>query len=844
MSEQRTDASTARALHLVSSGVARPELPGVRTPLVGRDDEIRRVQSAILDGARVVTLVGTGGVGKTRIAVEVASRVWTDLEGRTVFVPARSAYDRDSVLRLVPRAAGWDAPDERLLDETVTRRLGEGVSLLVIDNGEQIDGLAGLVEQWVSACPELAVLITSRRALGLPAEEVVRLEPLGSDDAVVLLATAAGQRDGRLGGPASAGAGAAAMSRLAARLDGLPLALELAAGRLKVITPDEMVELLDRRFELLRDTSRGEADSGLWSTIDWSYRLLDEVTRQRFRALGVFTDSFRLDAAAAVAGCDRLAMLDTLGVLLDHHLVERADRTGHTARFALLETIREFAWSELDSNGELAPTRTAHAAWCREFVRGVIDEISGQLPRWAELDEEAEHLDAGLAWSVESGDADRVMDLAGELWRYWSGRGRTREQYDILRGLLDRGAASGPAAATGYRAAGELALRVFDLPPAVEMFERATAAWESLGDELRAAEARNSLAHALRDQTDFDGAERLHRQALEVFRAHGAEWQVASATNGLAGIAHRRGDHATAAAMWEQVVTICERLGDHRSRASVIANTAIAYLAMGDIERALAAHARAIALADEIGEPEAVLTGRLNRAEVLIRAGDYVAARADLEACSELADQVEMRFAHVVIAHHRGLLADREGDLGDAIRWHLVGLRQALELEHPYEAILFVERIGMLAAELGELDLAVAAFAVGHRQREAAGTERDPEVLAWVERLGLDVDPAPDAGGTDPSELIPPFERFAVRHAQARRADPQPDPLHALQQLGLSRREAEVARLLGEHKSDREIAAELFIGVRTVGSHVSAVLRKLGVASRKDVARIVRDLEQ
>jgi DNA-binding CsgD family transcriptional regulator/tetratricopeptide (TPR) repeat protein len=380
------------------------------------------------------------------------------------------------------------------------------------------------------------------------------------------------------------------------------------------------------------------------------------------------------------------------------------------------------------------------------------------------------------------------------------------------------------------------------------LFERAIALRAELGDEFGLADVRNCLAYVLREQGDLTRAEQLHHDAAVVLRRLGHDRLAASCLNGLASVAYKRGDYAKARAVWEQVLEISERMGDIRSQAAVAGNVGIASFALGDLERALVAYTRGLTLATAHGDSALMLSTSLNRAEVEIAAGRYGEALDDLDLAAALCEQTGVEFYMAYVAHHRAVMAERQGQLGAAIRHHVDGLVIAVRFAHPFESIEFTECLAMLAAELGDHDIARAAFTVAASNRAAGGLPPTPGAERWLTELGISAD-ASVGSGTPSVEaiaaLVPDFERLAIRQAGAVREEapaPPPDVDAELRKLGLSAREAEVARMLVAHHTDREIADQLYIGIRTVASHVSSVLRKLEVKSRRDVPAKLAEL--
>ena len=854
MSDERHEhgaASGATALRLVPPRQPLPDsVPRPAHPLVGRADELDLVRRAIVaERARLVTLIGTGGVGKTRLAIEAAHRLWPELAGTVVYVAARAVSSADQLPAVLAAAAGFAVADEARALEVVETGLAEQPTLLVLDNGEQIEGLDAFADRLLDACSDLTILLTTRRALGLDREQPIAVEPLPTDQALTLLTDTARRHDASF---AVTSANTGAVTELCRRLDGLPLALELAAARLRLITPDEMLPLLSRRFEVLRGTRPSAADpGGLWATIDWSYQLLNDVDRARFRSLAVFPDTFTLAAAAAVAGCDEVAMLDTLGTLVDHHLVHSAGKGSGTARFALLETLREFAATQLDEAGDRPRAAEAHADWCAALVEQLASAWT--TPREAEAAARFEHeivnVRAALEWSLSTGNPARVLAMMSRGWRYWRTRGRAREGLALVEAALELpGADDLDPALVGraLRAGGELADDASEMERAVALYDRAIAIWRELGDEAALAEAENGQAAVLRELGELERAADLHESSLGVFRRHGMLREQAYSHNGLGGIASRRGDHAAAAAHFEQAYAIVERLGDKRSQGVVAGNIGIAKYQAGDLDGAIAAHTRALTIADEMGDPLTAVIAILNRAEVQIEAHQYEHAEEGLARAEVVAEQIGYAYADVIVPHHRALIAEAQGRLGAAARWHADSLRHALAARRGLDAVECVERLAMIAAQLGATELARRGFGVSELARRATGSVATWGVDPWIASAGSEPpDTPPEAWADAVAEIAADFERFAISYGEAVAlpADTGTDRLEdVLRSAGLSAREAEVARLVIVGRTDREIAAELFIGVRTVASHVSAVLRKLGVGSRREVATRLTEL--
>jgi predicted ATPase/DNA-binding SARP family transcriptional activator len=402
-------------------GGAAGAVPAPATPLIGRAGELAAVAELLRAGARVITLTGPGGMGKTRLALEAAAHA-------DAFVDLARATEAAEVAPAVALALGV-APDE--LGAQLRDRL------LILDNLEQITGAAGAVGALVTSAPGLTVLATSRRALGLAGEHELPVGPLALSDAVALFVQRASAR-------AAPGGDAAVVAEICRRLDRLPLAIELAARWSRVLAPVQLLARLEHRLDMAAQGAedRPARQRTLRATIDWSHRLLEPAEQRLLAWLAVFAGGWTLEAAEAV--CPDPATLERLGALVDRSLVAVDAAAG---RFALLETIREYALERLAEGGEEAPARAAHAGWCLALAEAAHPELVGRdQDRWYErLDAEHANLREALAWSLEH-EHELALELAGALWRFWQQRGHLAEGREWLSRALATGAALGPGA--------------------------------------------------------------------------------------------------------------------------------------------------------------------------------------------------------------------------------------------------------------------------------------------------------------------------------------------------------------------------------------------------------------
>ncbi len=410
-------------------------LPLQMTSFVGRGRELVEITKAF-DDARVVTLTGVGGVGKTRLAVQVGAELLPRFGDGVWLCELGPVADRSLVPEVVAAALGVQrrpgmSPGESILAACKNREL-----LLILDNCEHLlDAAATLVEAMVRVCPRVCVLATSReglgvsgerilvvRSLGLPAADGLPGDPVEAADAVRLFCDrAVSARDGFMLGADNVDA----VAQICGRLDGIPLAIELAAARVRMMTPGEIAERLDERFRLLTGGARTavERHQTLQQAVDWSYDLLAPREQDLLNRLGVFAGGFTLDAAESVAagdGIETFDVLDGLGQLVDKSLVV-ADATPSGTRYRLLETIRQYALERLDDAGETDTVRRRHATWCAGFVAEASVGLQGpdEAPWSARLDHEFDNIRAALTWATGADDANLAVSLIG-TFSFWS----------------------------------------------------------------------------------------------------------------------------------------------------------------------------------------------------------------------------------------------------------------------------------------------------------------------------------------------------------------------------------------------------------------------------------------
>ncbi|HWB71324.1 MAG TPA: BTAD domain-containing putative transcriptional regulator [Egibacteraceae bacterium] len=590
-------ATPAPALSPARSRIAH--LPRPLSAFVGRVDALDEV-GALLATERLVTLTGPGGVGKTRLAAAAADRAQAAFPDGGAFVALAGVGDPDLVLVTVARALAVPEEASRPPVEQLGRHLAQRRFLLVLDNLEHLLPAAGDLAQLLAACPDLTVLATSRTPLGLAGERrypVPALElpdrrdwadahMLSANEAVALFSDRA-----RAVRPdfALTDRNAAAVAELCARLDGLPLAIELAAARSNVLTPRALLARLEPGLSLL---TRGPGDQParhhtLRAAFDWSHDLLDPATQRLFRRLGVFVDGADLHAVEAVCaeGDAGTALLDALGALIDASLVLRDPGDGEP-RFRMLETVRAYALGRLDASGEADACRRRHL---RHFL-ALAEE--GKPPpgftddrRLTVLEPEAGNLRAALAFGLDRGDVESAGRLAAALYGWWRDSGRLREGRDWVRALLAR-QLPGRLRAELLTWTGWLAANQADYGRAADRFAEALVRWQAAGAVAGQACCLHGLGQMAYRADDTARSDALLQQALALSRQAGDDMLVIRVLEQLATNAEAGGDHARAGALYEEALAAARHAGSDRHIAYGCASLAMIELAAGNVDRA------------------------------------------------------------------------------------------------------------------------------------------------------------------------------------------------------------------------------------------------------------------
>ena len=792
----------------------RHNLPRELSSFVGRERELAELRS-LLEGKPLLTLIGTGGVGKTRIALRLAAQVLPDHPDGVWLVDLTPLADPALVSRAVATAVGvLDRPGLPLL-EAITRALRTRRLLLVLDNCEHVvNACAQLVENLLKACPGISVLATSREPLRISGECAWRVPSLSLPD------EADGQ--GRVGladsdsvrlfverAPTSATSASSAelepdaVAQICRRLDGIPLALELAAARTRVLSPNQIATRLDDRFNLLTGGSRTAPvrQRTLRATIDWSYELLNRQQRWVFNKLAVFAGGFTLEAAQAVCVGDVVqpgGLLDVLSDLVDKSLVATTPGQYGALRYRLLETLRQFAWERLVESGEASVAQGAHATCFLAMALEADPELFG-TPRqvvWLNrLETEHDNLRAALRWLTGVGDVQSALAFAGGMRRFWNMRDYLTEERRWIAELLSMPGAEAPtrARAKALNAAGLLAFKQGDNVSARDFHLEACRLSSALGDLTEEAWALWRLGDVFTQLGDRAQARALFEECIAKARAAGDRANEAAGLRYLAELEIREGNPTAARACAHKALVIFNTLQWTRGIGWCEDTLADASLQQRDYVAARRGYERSLAAMREQGDESsaAMMLVNLGRVEVVL--GDYDRART-------------------WIAQAVGLV--RRHDLTRGAIWIIEFCAEVASGERKAERALRL---------VGVAD--IVRVAVGAQQTVAERAARDlwltPARVALGEELANAAYAAGQAMSTDEA-LAYALSDEKTSHATGSSAGL------------LTARETEVLRLIADGRTNTDIANELVLSVRTVERHIANIYAKIGARGRAD----------
>jgi non-specific serine/threonine protein kinase len=804
-------------------------LPIQLSSFIGRERAIADLKH-LLPTTRLLTLTGAGGSGKTRLALQVATDLLPAFEHGVWWVELASLTDPVLVPQQVASSLGLSEQPGRLLLDTLSDFLESKKLLLVLDNCEHlITACAHVVGTLLRSCPELRILATSREAFTIPGETVWSVPALDIPDAYHLppveglvkyeaVHLFVERASSALPAFRLTQQNAQALVQVCHRLDGLPLAIELAAARVKVLSVEQIATQLDDSSRLLTSGSRIALprQQTLQATIDWSYTLLLEQERILFRHLSVFLGGFTLEAAKAVCAGDGLEqgeVLDMLSHLVDKSLVTVVER-GREARYRLLETIRQYAQSKLQGFGEVAILRRSHRDWYLNFAERAASQVLGaEQAEWFDrLEVEHDNLRAALAWSLECGEAEKAARVGVALYRFWQVRGYMSEG----RSFLERALAGFPertsVRAKALQAAGDLVRFQDDYHRAKTLLQESLDVCRELADKPVAGYALLTLGFLAHNEGDYAGAVTFLEESLQLFREVRDRFGMTLVLAGLGLTVLYLGDDERASALCEESLALSRERGDPRSIASALTNLGITVLERGDNERAKVLCEESLAMRRKLGHKGGCAHTLIILGRIAMQQGDYERATACYQESLTLRQETGEKEGIAAALEGLAAVAAMQGQPMSAAR--LSGSAESLRT--------------MLGAPLTPIDRSY------YEQSMAAVRAHLDELSflkAWTEGQTMPLEQAIVAAKQVKAQkrITPASGRPAAATSSTSLAHGNP--------FGLTAREVEVLRLVTQGLTYAQIANQLIISPRTADAHLRSIYSKLGVTSRSGATR-------
>ncbi len=856
-------------------------LPVQPTPFLGREREMAALQDLLRhEDVRLVTLTGPGGTGKTRLGLQVAADLSDRFQHGVFFVNLAPLSDPALVISTIAEVLAIREGSGRTLLSLLTEELRPRQMLLLLDNFEHVVSAAEQVATLLTSCPQLKILVTSREVLHVRAEHEFPVLPLTVPDpdhlpdlamlsqqaavALFLQQAQAVKLDFHL-----TGANARAITELCARLDGLPLAIELAAARMKLFSPHALLARLGSRLSVLTSASRDvpERQQTLRHTMAWSYQLLDAPEQRLFRQLAVFAGGCTLKAIEAVCSLPvspSASVLDRVASLVDKSLLQQVEQpVGEEPRFAMLETMREYALERLESHGETEATRRAHATYFLALAEETEQGMTGpqQAVLLERLEQEHDNLRAAMNWSASHaekekaialrlGGAEMALRLGTALWWFWFVRAYFSEGRDFLERALSRSAeVTAPVRAKALYAASQLHDVLDSLDRAEVLCEQSLTLYRELGDTRGIANCLHLLADIVWGRGNLAASRALSEESLRLFRELGDNRSVAYLLYHLGSLAVEQGEYARGRDLLTESVTINRELGDTRIIAiSLLSLALMCRVSRGDLAQAHLWLDESLALSREVGDKESIANGLSLRGVLALDEGDTDSARSLTEQALALFREKNLESGVARSLYALARLATAQQDAAHSQALYEQGIQVARESGDTLTTIPGLEGLAAAAAAQGNHVWAAHLWGAAETLREEIGAPLPPvEHVAYYRAVALSrtqlgahaFAKAWAEGRTmSPEQVLAAPEQVALPASTQEEGPLSPTSVSSpLYPDVLTAREVEVLRVVAQGLTNEQVAERLVISPRTVDTHLTSIYSKIGVSSRTAATR-------
>jgi len=798
-------------------------LPIQFTSLIGREKEVAAVQNLLCrEDIRLLTLTGTGGTGKTRLGLQVAAELNDSFADGVFFVNLAPISDPDLVVPTIAQTLGLQETGDQPLLDLLKAYLREKHLLLLLDNFEQVVSAALLVADLLAACPKLKVLVTSRVVLHMRAEQEFAVPPLALPDlkrlpdlvalsqyeaiALFVLRAQAVKLEFQI-----TNANTSAIAGICARLDGLPLAIELAAARIKLLPPQTLLVRLRQRLQVLTSGAQDVPmrQQTLRNTLAWSYNLLDAQEQRLFRRLSVFAGGCTLEAIESV--CMTLdgnadQVLDAVASLIDKNLLQQSEREEEKPRLVMLETIHEYGSECLAASGETEATLQAHAVYYLAMAEKAELEFRHAQPSvWLELGQEYENLRASLSWFMKWKEVEKALRLGAALLWFWDARGYLSEGRQwIERALTESEGVVAFVRGKGLIAAGTLACAQGDYRRAATLGEESLTLFRELGDQHGIALSLNVLGYVARLKGDNAAARSMSEESLAIFRQEDEKWNIAETLYFLASMATFQGDQATARTLIAEGLVLFREMGDQRGIAYSLNILGLVSLLEGNAEAARLLQEESLAICKALGDRLGIAYALNALGGLEFLQGNCVAARTMYEEGLAIAIQSDDKWLTAACLEGLGRVVVAQEHPASGVRlWSVAhSLREVIGMPmSPIERAIHEHSMAAARIYLGE-EMFEATWAEGHTMTpEQALTAQGQATISIAQ------------------SSTPPAKSPAAFH------------------YGLTTREIEVLSLVAQGLTNEQVAQQLVISPRTVNTHLTSIYGKIGVSSRSAATR-------